>query len=147
MSKAIQRSTAEEAQAVGQIAHAIQEMVGQAENISRALQDQNSGSVFISVQTEKMKDISSRVRGAIGEQRQGSVHMVEAIGDVSRQAEAIAEVTGRQKEKSAEIVRSMDRIQDATGSLVVSSDAMKATVGALTAAAQKLHDELEKFTV
>jgi hypothetical protein len=31
--------------------------------------------------------------------------------------------------------------------LVDSSNEMKATVGALTAAAQKLHDELGKFTV
>lgn len=147
MAKAIQRSTAEEAQAVGQIAHAIQEMVGQAENIARALQEQNSGSAFISGQTEKMKEISRQVRGAIGEQRQGSDHMVEAIGDVARQAEAIAVATGQQKAKSADIVRSMGRIQEATGSLVVSSNEMKATVGALTAAAQKLHDELDKFTV
>jgi methyl-accepting chemotaxis protein len=147
MAKAIRRSTAEESQAVGQIAQAIQEMVGQAENIARALQEQNTGSVFISGQTEKMKDVSRQVRGAIGEQRQGSAHMVEAIGDVARQAEAIAQATGRQKEKSADIVRSMDRIQEATGSLVVSSNGLKATVGALTTAAQKLHDELEKFTV
>jgi methyl-accepting chemotaxis protein len=147
MAKAIQRSTAEEAQAVGQIAHAIQEMVGQAENIARALQEQNSGGVFIIGQTEKMKDVSRQVRGAISEQRQGSAHMVEAIGDVARQAEAIAQATGLQKEKSSDIVRSMDRIQEATGSLVDSSNEMKATVGALTAAAQKLHDELEKFTV
>jgi len=147
MAKAIQRSTAEEAQAVGQIAQAIQQMVGQAENIARALQEQNTGSAFISGQTEKMKGISRQVRGAIGEQRQGSAHMVEAIGDVARQAESIAQATGLQKEKSADIVRSMSRIQEATGSLVVSSNEMKATVGALTAAAQKLHDELGKFTV
>ncbi len=147
MAKAIRRSTAEEAVAVTQIAHAIQEMVGQAESIARALQEQNTGSVFIIGQTEKMKDISRQVRGAISEQRQGSAHMVEAIGDVARQAEAIAQATGLQKEKSADIVRSMDRIQEATGTLVVSSNEMKATVGALTAAAQKLHDELEKFTV
>jgi methyl-accepting chemotaxis protein len=147
MAKAIRRSTTEEAQAVNQIAHAIQEMVGQAENISRALQEQNTGGVFIVGQTEKMKDVSRQVRGAIGEQRQGSVHMVEAIEDVARQAEAIAQATGRQKEKSADIVRSMDRIQETTGSLVVSSNEMKTTIGALTAAAQKLHDELGKFTV
>lgn len=147
MAKAIRRSTAEEAQAVNQIAHAIQEMVGQAEGISRALLEQSSGSTFIVGQTEKMKDISRQVRGAIGEQRQGSAHMVEAIGDVARQAEAIAQATGRQQEKSADIARSMDRIQEATGSLVVSSNEMKATVGALTAAAEKLQDELGKFTV
>ena len=147
MAKAIQRSTAEEAQAVGQIAHAIADMVSQAEGISRALQEQNSGSVFIIGQTEKMKDVSRQVRGSIGEQRQGSAHMVEAIGDVARQAEAIAQATGMQKQKSADIVRSMDRIQEATGSLVVSSNGMKSTVGALTSAAQKLHDELQKFTV
>ena len=147
MAKAIQRSTAEEAQAVGQIAQAIQQMVGQAENIARALQEQNTGSAFISGQTEKMKGISRQVRGAISEQRQGSAHMVEAIGDVARQAESIAVATGQQKAKSDDIVRSMGRIQEATGSLVVSSNEMKATVGALTTAAQKLHDELGKFTV
>lgn len=147
MAKAIQRSTAEEALAVSQIAHAIQEMISQAESIARALQEQNAGSVFIIGQTEKMKEVSRQVRGAIGEQRQGSTHMIEAIGDVARQAEAIAQATGLQKRKSADIVSSMDRIQEATGSLVVSSNEMKTTVGALTSAAQKLHDELEKFTV
>ncbi len=147
MAKAIQRSTAEEAQAVNQIAHAIQEMVSHAEGIARALQEQNTGSIFIIGQTEKMKEVSRQVRGAIGEQRQGSNHMVEAIDDVARQAEAIAQATGLQKQKNAEIVSSMDRIQQATGSLVLSSNEMKPTIGALTSAAQKLHDELEKFTV
>ena len=49
--------------------------------------------------------------------------------------------------KGAEIVRSMEQISAATGSLVTSSDEMKATVGALTAAAGKLHDELQKFNL
>jgi methyl-accepting chemotaxis protein len=74
-------------------------------------------------------------------------YIVYAITDVARQAEAIAQETGLQKQKSADIVHSMDRIQEATGSLVVSSTEMKATIAALTDAAQKLHDELEKFTV
>jgi len=132
---------------VTEIARSIQEMAGQVENISRALQEQNSGSAFIIGQTEKMKDISRQVRSAIDEQRQGSAHMVDAIGNVARQAESIAQATGMQKEKSADIGRSMDRIQHATSTLVVSSNEMKATVGALTSAAQKLHDELQKFTV
>ncbi len=147
MAKAIRRSTTEEAQAVTQIAGAIQEMARQVENIARALKEQNSGGTFIVGQTEKVKEISSQVRSAIIEQRQGSAHMVEAIGDVARQAESISRASGLQKEKSADIVRSMDRIRQATGSLVVSSNGMKATVGALTSAAQKLHDELQKFTV
>jgi methyl-accepting chemotaxis protein len=94
-----------------------------------------------------MKDVSRQVRGAIDEQRQGSAHMVDAISEVARQAEAIAQATGVQKAKSSDIVRSMDRIQEATGSLVVSSNEMKSTIGALTAATQQLHDELQKFTV
>jgi methyl-accepting chemotaxis protein len=147
MARAIQRSTAEEALAVGQIAQAIQQMVVEAENIARALQEQNTGSVFISGQTEKMKGISRLVREAIGEQRQGGEHMVEAIGDVARQAESIDQTTGLQKLMSADIVRSMGRIHEATGSLVVASNEMNATVGDLEVASQKLHDELEKFTV
>jgi methyl-accepting chemotaxis protein len=147
MARAIQRSTAEEARAVTQIAQGIQEMIGQAGSIARALHEQNAGSVFIVGQTEKVKDVARQVRGAIGEQRQGSAHMVEAIGDVARQAEAIAQATGTQRQKSADIARSMERFQEATASLADSSNEMKVTVGALTAAAQELHDELGKFTV
>ena len=147
MAKAIRRSTTEEALAVNQIAQSIQQMVNQAESIGRALEEQNSGGAFIVGQNEKVKDIARQVRAAIGEQRQGSAHMVGAIGDVASQAQAIAGATGQQKEKGAEIVRSMGRIQEATGMMIVSSNEMKATVGALTAAAQKLHDELGKFTV
>jgi methyl-accepting chemotaxis protein len=147
MAKAIRRSTGEEAQAVTQIAHAIQEMAGQVEHISHALQEQSTGSTFIIGQTEKMKEISAQVRDSIGEQRQGGTHMIAAIGAVTRQAEAIADATGVQKRKSTEIVGSMERIQEATGSLVVSSNELQSTVGALETAAQKLHDELQKFTV
>ena len=74
--------------------------------------------------------------------------LLQVFGNLlTNAAESIAQATGLQKEKSADIERSMGRIQEATGSLVVSSNEMKATVGALTAAAQKLHDELGKFTV
>jgi len=147
MSKAIQRSTTEESSAVQQIAQSIQDMAAQVEAISRALKEQNAGHAFIVGHTEKMRDISLRVRTAIGEQRQGSAHMVDAVGGVAQQAESIAKATGLQRVKSAEIVRSMEQIQSTTGSLVTSSDAMKTTVAGLTAAAEKLHDELQKFSV
>jgi methyl-accepting chemotaxis protein len=147
MSRAIQRSTAEESSAVQQIAQSIQEMASQVEAITRALKEQNAGHTFIVGHTEKMRDISLRVRTAIDEQRQGSAHMVDAVGGVAQQAESIAAATGLQRAKGAEIVQSMAQIQATTGSLVASSDGMKTTVAGLTGATKKLHDELQKFNV
>jgi len=61
-----------------------------------ALQEQSNGSSFIIGQTEKMKDISRQVRGAIGEQRQGARTWSRrsgrrSAGGVDRQGDRSAE--------------------------------------------------------
>jgi methyl-accepting chemotaxis protein len=147
MARAIQRSTAEEAQVIKQITDAIGGMTEQTETISRAIQEQSKGSKFIIEATERVKELSGQVKTATGEQKDGSRQIAGVIDNVSQQASQIAGATAKQKEKSISIVQSMQQIHLASDKLISSGNEMNQVIGSLKEEALNLLQELQKFRV
>jgi methyl-accepting chemotaxis protein len=147
MARAIQRATAEEAAVIRQITDSIRNMTEQIKYISRATQEQSKGSQIILESTEKVKEGSVHIKRATGEQLEGSRQIAAISENVNRQSTQIAHSMETQKTRSGHILQSVDSIKSATSELVSAATGMQEAMAALKEDAQRLLDEIQKFSV
>lgn len=147
MSRAIQRATIEEATVIRQITGAIKEMTDQLKHISNATQEQAKGSQLVLEATEMVKEGSVQIKRATGEQMEVGKQIAAMSEKVRNQSAYIAGAIGNQKDKSNEILQSAELIKATSKDLVEASTGMQQAIVALKEDANKLFEEIQKFTV
>ena len=111
MSRAIKRSTGEQARAVGQVSEATELVRTMVDNIARATAEQSKSVDLVSAAADKMKQLSHAVGVATREQATSSSQ--------------IAQVTERVSERSRQISRSLIEHKKGSGSILGNIEAVK----------------------
>jgi phosphate/phosphite/phosphonate ABC transporter binding protein len=112
MSAAIERSTAEQAQATKLVSKAMEKVLLMVGEIAKATTEQSRGIQLIVQATEKMSDVSTHVKTATNEQSINGKHISQAIELVSDKSRQISRSMNEQKIGAAQIWESIERIKD-----------------------------------
>lgn len=145
MTRAIEKTTAEQTKGVAQITAAMVGVADQIEMIARAMQEQRRGSEQIAKAAERMRDITIQVKSATQEQTTGSRQIAQVVEAVTQQAGQIARSTSEQRQGAHHISDAVGRIQKITQDSVDLSIEMDMAVQALKERAEALQADLGRF--
>ncbi len=145
MTRAIEKTTAEQTKGVAQITAAMVGIADQIEMIARAMQEQRKGSEQIARAAEKMRDITLQVKSATQEQTTGSRQIAQVVESVTLQAGQIARSTSEQRQGAHHISDAVGSIQKITQDSVDLSIELDMAVQALKERADALQADLGRF--